>query len=40
MPNKSKIVGYFAGGLFAIGWWIFLDGITIASTLGGMGACY
>ena len=39
MRNKSKIVGYLAGGLFAIGWWIFLDGITIASKLGGMGAC-
>lgn len=39
IPDKSQIVGYLAGGLFAIGWWIFLDGITIASTLGGLDAC-
>ena len=39
LPNKSQLVGYLAGGLFSIGWWIFLDGITISSTLEGLDAC-
>jgi hypothetical protein len=38
-PKRSQVVGYLAGGLFAIGWWIFLDGITIATTMGGLDAC-
>lgn len=39
LPKKSQVIGYLAGGLFAIGWWIFIDGVTIATTLGGLDAC-
>ncbi|KAI8915489.1 hypothetical protein DFJ77DRAFT_462840 [Powellomyces hirtus] len=30
--SRTEFVGYFAGMLFALGWWVFIDGATYAST--------
>ncbi|KAJ3090860.1 Transmembrane protein 50A [Phlyctochytrium bullatum] len=32
LPEKSMVVGYLAGGLFALGWWAFIDGIAYAGS--------
>ncbi|KAI9364412.1 hypothetical protein DFJ73DRAFT_809170 [Zopfochytrium polystomum] len=32
LPTRTQFVGYLSGGLFAIGWWAFIDGVTFAST--------
>ncbi|KAJ3413903.1 hypothetical protein HDV05_007345 [Chytridiales sp. JEL 0842] len=32
LPDRTQFVGYLSGGLFALGWWIFIDGVTFAST--------
>ncbi|KAJ3315758.1 hypothetical protein HDU76_002110 [Blyttiomyces sp. JEL0837] len=32
LPSRTQFVGYLSGGLFAIGWWVFIDGVTFAST--------
>lgn len=31
-PSRIAVVGYTAGLLFAVGWWIFIDGAVYAST--------
>ncbi|KAJ1549454.1 hypothetical protein HK405_003121, partial [Cladochytrium tenue] len=32
LPSRAQFVGYLSGGLFALGWWAFIDGVTYAST--------
>ncbi|KNC96636.1 uncharacterized protein SPPG_07849 [Spizellomyces punctatus DAOM BR117] len=32
LPTRMEIVGYLSGGLFAIGWWVFIDGVVFSST--------
>ncbi|KAJ3074952.1 hypothetical protein HDU98_009727 [Podochytrium sp. JEL0797] len=31
-PNRTKAVGYVSGFLFAMAWWLFIDGLVFAST--------
>ncbi|KAJ3226269.1 hypothetical protein HK099_005266 [Clydaea vesicula] len=30
--HRIEIVGYVAGALFALGWWLFIDGVSFAAT--------
>ncbi|KAJ3149138.1 hypothetical protein HK101_002093 [Irineochytrium annulatum] len=32
LPDRTMVVGYVSGGLFALGWWIFIDGVAFANT--------
>ncbi|KAI9104089.1 hypothetical protein DFS34DRAFT_606911 [Phlyctochytrium arcticum] len=32
LPSRVEVVGYIAGALFALGWWIFIDGVVFSST--------
>ncbi|TPX51089.1 hypothetical protein SeMB42_g01033 [Synchytrium endobioticum] len=32
LPSRLMISGYLSGALFAIGWWIFIDGLAFCST--------
>ncbi|KAI8819337.1 uncharacterized protein EV422DRAFT_534387 [Fimicolochytrium jonesii] len=31
-PSRIAFVGYLSGGLFAVAWWTFIDGLTYART--------
>ncbi|KAL2912880.1 Vacuolar protein sorting-associated protein 68 [Polyrhizophydium stewartii] len=31
-PYKRQIVGYTAGALFTLGWWVFIDGVSFNAT--------
>jgi hypothetical protein len=39
LPSRSQVIGYMSGGLFAIGWWIFIDGITLTTAKAGQNVC-
>ncbi|KAI8803461.1 hypothetical protein BJ742DRAFT_908478, partial [Cladochytrium replicatum] len=32
LPPQAEIVGYLSGGLFALGWWFFIDGVLFAQS--------
>ncbi|KAI9349013.1 hypothetical protein BDR26DRAFT_798933 [Obelidium mucronatum] len=34
-PQRAKAVGYSSGFLFALGWWLFVDGLCFAATRPG-----
>lgn len=31
-PDRTQLVGYTSGTLFALGWWLFIDGVCFAAT--------
>ncbi|KAJ3205280.1 Transmembrane protein 50A, partial [Dinochytrium kinnereticum] len=32
LPDRTQVVGYIAGALFALGWWAFIDGVAYSSS--------
>ncbi|TPX30709.1 hypothetical protein SmJEL517_g05792 [Synchytrium microbalum] len=32
LPSRTMLAGYISGALFALGWWIFIDGLAFCST--------
>ncbi|KAI8851141.1 hypothetical protein BC829DRAFT_387433, partial [Chytridium lagenaria] len=32
LPERTQVVGYISGALFAMGWWAFIDGVTYSSS--------